>query len=113
MRGGRGGRTATRGRGRERQQRGGEGEETRSTSANFGQLFFSSSANSTSANFDCGQFLDVEFWDHRGWMPKPGKSGAPKGGGGAQHFALFLPFSSHNFLSSLSLLGSFRSRVVV
>ena len=30
---------------------------------------------STSANFDFGQFLDVEFWDHKGWGPK---GGAPK-----------------------------------
>ena len=58
---------------------------------------------STSANFDFGQFLDVEFFDDKvwgprrvggpkGWRPKPRKSGprrvgAPKGGaqkGGAQ-----------------------------
>ena len=25
---------------------------------------------SSSANFDFGQFLDVEFWDHKGWVPR-------------------------------------------
>ena len=41
---------------------------------------------STSANFDFGQFLDVEFWNHKGWALKGGvgkvvskKGGAPKG----------------------------------
>ena len=87
-----------------------------STSATF---FFSSSANSTSANFDFGQFLDVEFLDHKGCDPEGGgpnlgKVGSrslgprslgsqgwgPEGwaeawgavGWGAQNFAFFFPF---------------------
>ena len=27
-------------------------------------------ARSTSANFDFGQFLDVEFWDNKVWGPR-------------------------------------------
>ena len=35
-------------------------------------------ARSTSANLDFGQFLDVEFWDHKRWGST---GGFPKGGG--------------------------------
>ena len=44
------------------------------------------------------------------------KGGAQKGGArrvGAQNFALFFPTSRHNFISSFSLLGSFRGILVV
>ena len=102
---------------------------------------------STSANFDFGQFLDIEFWDDNVWgFRRVGprrvgqrKSGAPKGGapkgrgprrvgaqkggaqkggaqkgGGAQNFALFFPLPPQNFfLSSSSLLDSFRGILVV
>ena len=41
------------------------------------------------ANFDFGQFLDVEL-DHKGWAPKGGNpEGWSPEGWGAQNFALF------------------------
>ena len=78
-----------------------------------------------SANFDFGQFLDVEFLDHKGWgpegwRPKPGKSGVPKGGApeggapegggegwGAQNFTLFFFLPPQFSFFSPSLFGLF------
>ena len=50
----------------------------------FGQRFFRVRPISTSANFDFGQFGDVEFLDHKGWgpegwRPKPRKKSARRG----------------------------------
>ena len=47
--------------------RGGVEGGARSTSANFR---LASSFLLSLANFDFGQFLDVDFWDHGGWKPR-------------------------------------------
>ena len=83
----------------------------RSTSANFdfgGQFDFGQfrlRPISISANFNFGQFLDVEFLDHTGWgAPKGGapKGGAPKGGtpkGRGPHVRAFFSLSCPRFRS--------------
>ena len=80
-----------------------------STSANFWMLNFGTTK--------CGapKGGPKKKWGPEGWGAQ--KGGAQKGwsleGWGAQNFALFFPSSRHNFLSSFSLLGSFRGILVV
>ena len=95
---------------------------------------------STSANFDVGKFLDVEFLDHKGTLPNLprrvvapilGKFGAPKGRGGgpnlekvglgrvglrrveAQNFAFFFSSPATVFILFSFSCWSFRGILVV
>ena len=71
------------------------------------------------ANFDFGQFrlrpmsTSANLWMLNFWITKgPRRVGGPEGWE-AQNFAFSFPSSGHNFLSSFSLLGSFRGILVV
>ena len=89
-------------------------DRARSTLANFdfGQLFFFRVRPiSTSANFDFGhfgQFLDVEFLDHKGWGPK---GWGPCGGPRISRF--FFPSPATVFILFSLSCWSFRGILVV
>ena len=94
----------------------------RSTSANFDFFFRVRPIRlrpiSTLANFDFGQFFDVEFLDHKRWDPErvgPRKGGAPKGGApksGTRRvgpkFRSFFPSPAPTFALFISLWMSSR-----